>query len=831
MSQSEQRSFARDAETMRAHLAAVVDSADDAILSKSLDGRILSWNKGAEKLYGYTPAEIVGKSVSLLVPEDRAGEVPWFLERITQGTTIDQHYETVRVTKDGRRVPVSLAISPIHDLDGNVVGASSIARDISALKRAEQEVAVARDRAVETSRLKSEFVANMSHEIRTPLNGVIGMTSLLLDTELSSEQRECADAVRNSGESLLTVINDILDFSKIESGQMDFEIMDFELRGAIDDAVDLVAERAYSKGLELVTFMEDNVPIGVRGDPGRLRQVLINLIGNAVKFTTDGEIVTGVRVAEEDDDSFVLGFEIRDTGIGIHPEVQARLFKSFSQADASSTRVYGGTGLGLAICKQLVELMGGDIGVTSEPGKGSRFWFTVRLDKSSKGGGSWPARSPALAGLPILVVDDNATNRTVLERTLLSWDMTPALAENGARALEMLREAAARQEPYAVALLDFRMPGMNGIELARQIKTDPATKHVRLIMLTSAGQRSEASAAAEVGIDAYLTKPVRHSSLHDRLVTIMESDSSITSASDSSRAPEDKVTSRPPSNSESGLHGRVLVVEDNAVNQRVAVRMLERIGYRADVAANGREAVETLCRIPYAAVLMDCQMPEMDGYEATSRIRKMEGVVSKTPIIAMTAEAMKGDEDRARTAGMDDYVPKPVRREQLAAVLERWVLPVRSRSGRASEFPSSAAAAEPVLDPETLASLEELDQGEPGEAGELVTELLENAASALEELRRSVALGDAEKIRLSAHALQGSIGAVGARRVARMCAEMQVLASQTDLVRAPELLGLIEAEWDGVCLAVGVNPLFARDRTKPQDLELSPAAPLGPLDN
>jgi two-component system, sensor histidine kinase and response regulator len=803
MTQSQQRSFAEDAETTRAHLAAVVDAADDAILSKSLDGFILTWNKAAETLYGYTAAEIVGQHISLLVPEDRAGEVSWFLEQIKQGQRIDQHYDTVRLTKDGRRVPVSLAISPIHDSDGNVVGISSIARDISTLKLAEKEVAAARDRAVETSRLKSEFVANMSHEIRTPLNGVIGMTSLLLDTELSSEQREYADAVRSSGESLLGLINDILDFSKIESGQMHFEVMDFELRGAIDDAVDLVAERAYAKGLELATLMEQNIPIAVRGDPGRLRQVLINLIGNAVKFTTVGEVVTGVRVVEEDDDSFELRFEIRDTGIGIHPEVQARLFKSFSQADASSTRVYGGTGLGLAICKQLVELMGGEIGVASEEGKGSCFWFTLRLDKSSKGGGLWPVRHPALAGLRVLVVDDNATNRTVFERTLLSWDITAALAENGAQAMAMLREAAARQEPYEVALLDFRMPGMDGIELARLIKTDPATKPVRLIMLTSAGQRSEASAAADVGIDAYLTKPVRHSSLHDSLVTIMESESSVTLASDSSRAPE-KVTP-PPSNSESGLHGRVLVVEDNAVNQKVAVRMLEKLGYRADVAADGREAVETLSRISYAAVLMDCQMPEMDGYEATSRIRKMEGPVSKTPIIAMTAEAMKGDEEKTRAAGMDDYIPKPVNHGQLAAALDRWVQ-ARIRLDLAPEAPSRAAGAEPVLDAETFASLQELDQGEPGE---LVKELLENAASALGDLRRSVTLGDAERIRLSAHVLQGSIGAVGARRMARMCAEMQVLASQTEPVTAPVLLGSIEAEWDRVCFAVGVNPLVS----------------------
>jgi PAS domain S-box-containing protein len=656
-----------------ARLAAIVESSDDGIISQTVDGTILSWNVGAELLYGYAAEEMVGRSISMIVPPEILDDPDKILGRIRHGERINS-YETVRIRKDGKRIDVALTVSPTKDATGKIDGASTIARDITQRKQLERELAAAHDEAVRTSRLKSDFVANMSHEIRTPLNGVIGMTALLYETDLSPEQEEYAETIRSSGEALLTVINDILDFSKIEAGHMDLEEIEFDVRSTVEEAADLVAERAFDKGLELSTFVELDVPRGVRGDPGRLRQVLLNLLGNAVKFTQRGEVVARVGVAEVDEENVRLRFEVTDTGIGIPPETREKLFHSFTQADTSTTRKFGGTGLGLTISRQLVELMGGEIGVQSEVGNGSRFWFTVYLPTTSRSFGPPRETPPNLAGLRVLVVDDNATNRLIFQEMLSGWDMKPAVAESAAQALTMLRDAGAAAEPYRLAIIDFQMPEMDGIALARAIKQDAAIDSVRLILATSSGRRGEAQAAVDAGISAYLTKPVRQSTLFDRIVQVMEPrrDEAAGAPSERDRLPEEKAVKR----------GVVLVAEDNPVNQKVAVRMLEKMGYHADVAANGREALEAVSRIPYAAVLMDCQMPEMDGYEATRRIRAMNDAASNVPIIAMTADAMKGDDQRVRDAGMDDYVPKPVDQEQLANALDHWVSTTRRHLAR-----------------------------------------------------------------------------------------------------------------------------------------------------
>ena len=777
-------------------LFALMDNVPDSVYFKDRESRFLRISRAQAKRFGLaSPEEAIGKTDADIFTPEHAREA-LANEREIMATGQPMVARIQRLTwPDRPDTWVSSTKMPLRDNAGQIVGTFGISRDITELKRAEIELEKARAAAEAASRAKSEFLANMSHEIRTPMNGILGMTELALDTELTPEQREYLEMAKTSADYLLTVINDILDFSKIEAGKLEIEHIDFRLRDCVEETAATLALRAHKKGLELACHVHADVPDALLGDPGRLRQILVNLIGNAIKFTESGEVVVEVRLVSggvvssewsgnenapsappttHDSPLTTLHFLVRDTGIGIPADKAGLLFQAFSQVDSSTTRKYGGTGLGLAISAQLAQLMGGRAWVESDIGRGSTFHFTAQFGRSTNPPPIIPDEAVQLSGLPVLVVDDNATNRRILQEMLTNWGMQPTVVEGGAQALAALDEARRGGRPYSLILLDGMMPEMDGFDLAARIQAQPELVGAALMMLSSGDRKEDSARCKQLGVSAYLVKPVRQSDLLDAIASTLYAQGQ----SGARRATAARPVARP---AEKRL--RLLLAEDNVVNQRVATRLLERRGHEVTVVNTGRQAVSAASERAFDAVLMDVQMPELDGFEATAAIRQHERTAGRhVPIIAMTAHAMKGDRERCLEAGMDGYVSKPLQAEALFAAVE-------GRAPAAAPPPATAPAQSALLDETAIARN---FGGDEQFFREVAGTLLESSPGWLAEIRAAAEAGDAAKLRIAAHTLKGAVSHFGARAVHEAANDLEQLAKQGNLQSAPALLAKLD---------------------------------------
>ena len=818
----------------------ILESIEDGYYEVDIPGNFTFFNDSMCKMLGYPKDEMVDMNNRQYMDQGNAKKVYEVFNRVYKTGKPDKGFDWEFIRKDGDKRYVETSVSLMKDAEGQPIGFRGILRDITERKQAEK-LEQEKIKAEAANKAKSEFLANMSHEIRTPLNGIIGMTELAMDTDLDDNQRDILHTVNTEADSLLGIINDILDFSKIEAGKLELEEIPFDLRYMIEDLANSIAIRAEQKGVEFISFLSPDVPSRLIGDPGRLRQILINLSGNALKFTHKGEIYIKAELAEELGDRAKIRFLVKDTGIGIPKEKQATIFESFTQADGSTTRRYGGTGLGITISKQLVELMGGEIGVESpadcrlkidncrlqdspkiedpnnrqssivnsqsKGGPGSIFYFTAVFRKQ-KGEKAILAKEVDLSNLRVLVVDDNQTNRFILMEYLRSWGCLPVEAPGGKEALSILRDSVSSEEPFSLILTDIQMPQMDGFELAREIRAIKALRGAPIIALSSAGRRGDGEICTDIGIEGYLIKPIKRDDLHMAIISVLGL----------SRGEEDtlqKLVTRHTIVEEGRKDVHILLAEDYPTNQQVAIRHLNSAGYRVDLAEDGQQAVEAYKQKGYDLILMDIQMPVMDGYEATREIRKLEAHHSTTqplnhlPIIAMTAHALKGIKERCLEAGMDDYIAKPLRRKELLAMVDKWTrriddfrLPIVDQgiatpnlqrtiigNGQSSIVNSQSKA------PMNLDRAIEEFEGDKGFLMEVLEGFLENVRTQIGTIQQAISDGDAEIVRREAHSIKGGAANLTADKLSRIALELEDIGKSGALEGGTEALERLKKEF------------------------------------
>lgn len=798
----------REFETAQRRMLEILENSTDFIRISDLQGQVIYLNPAGRKMLGLQEDSDISMLRIHSCHPKQANDLmqsKGYPTAVKEGTWLG---ETAIKTLDNREIPTSQLILAHRNSEGDLEYFSTVVRDISQLKLLEEDYAKARDAALETTRMKSEFLANMSHEIRTPMNGVIGIAELLLGTKLTDEQKDYAETIQNSGESLLTIINDILDFSKLEAGKLEFENVDFDLHKTIESIADLFARNVSQKKIDLCLLIQHDVPTALRGDPGRLRQVITNLISNAIKFTETGEIILRVKL-EKDGINPTLHFSVKDSGIGIKEEVRQNLFNAFTQADTSITRRFGGTGLGLAISKQLVSRMNGEIGVISELNEGSTFWFTATFDKQVTEIVS-PVQNNNLRNKSILIVDDNQAQRNVLLYQAKSCGMLADETGSTYQALEILKKAAKDGEPFQIVLADINMSEHSGLDLAKMIRNDPVLRDTKIILMPSIDDREQILKAKKLGFETLVTKPIKQTALFNTLNHMLSENPEIEKKSDDYINFDEELINNKlivnngasTMNTTFDKNARILIAEDNLVNQKVILNQVTGLGYDVDLVENGQEVLDALQLKDYSLILMDCQMPIMDGFDATINIRENEKITSQhIPIIAVTAHAIEGDRERCLAIGMDDYISKPTKQQVLANAISFWLNKSTQEIISKKKFiepPVEVQAQQVKSEAEAIET--RLNELKDTCGNEIVVEcinlFLSDTANLLDELNMSMKLSDFEKIAIDGHKLKGSAANMGARRLPRICQKLIEFSRSNQNISSQIILKQLSEEYD-----------------------------------